>query len=248
MDCLTSFENSLLLDVTSPCTYSADIEPAYNGARRTYAPELCHDFATTFVRCAAGVIAHVKPAALFSFASHKSCSSCVSPICTDSTLRTFLCNATHELSLFGVTLLATSAISGGKVSFVAYRSELVEDILAKPEHREFLATFGHSTESVQTLMKSMRSRIFVFHARKAVFPHEIGLVLGYPLADVQGFMNGQSELFTGAWKVYDNTEETRFRLEQLKNAENHCKLRFYQGESLAQILSSYGNAEKYRVA
>ena len=83
MDCLTSFENSLLLDVTSPCTYSADIEPAYNGARRTYAPELCHDFATTFVRCAAGVIAHVKPAALFSFASHKSCSSCVSPICTD---------------------------------------------------------------------------------------------------------------------------------------------------------------------
>ena len=212
MDCLTSFENSLLLDVTSPCTYSADIEPAYNGARRTYAPELCHDFATTFVRCAAGVIAHVKPAALFSFASHKSCSSCVSPICTDSTLRTFLCNATHELSLFGVTLLATSAISGGKVSFVAYRSELVEDILAKPEHREFLATFGHSTESVQTLMKSMRSRIFAFHARKAVFPHEIGLVLGYPLVDVQGFMNGQSELFTGAWKVYDNTEETRFRL------------------------------------
>ncbi len=134
------------------------------------------------------------------------------------------------------------------MTFVAYRPELVEGILAKPEHCEFLATFGHSTESVQALMKSMRSKIFAFHARKAAFPHEIGLVLGYPLADVQGFMNGQSELFTGAWKVYDNTEETRLRLEQLKDAEDHCKLRFYQGESLAQILSSYGNAEKYQVA
>ena len=169
-------------------------------------------------------------------------------ICTDPTLRTFLCNATHELSLFGVTLLATSAISGGKVTFVAYRPELVEDILAKSEHCEFLAAFGHSTESVQALMKSMRSRIFAFHARKAAFPHEIGLVLGYPLADVQGFMNGQSELFTGAWKVYDNTEETRLRLERLKDAEDQCKHRFYQGESLAQILSSYGNTKKCQVA
>ena len=248
MDCLTSFENLSLLDVPSPYTYSADKKPVFNEGERTYTPELCHDFATTFVRCAAGVIAYVKPAALFSFASHKSCSSCASLICTDPTLRAFLCNATHELSLFGVTLLATSAISGGKVSFVAYRPELVEGILAKPEHCEFLATFGHSTESAQALMKSMRSKIFAFHARKAAFPHEIGLVLGYPLADVQGFMNGQSELFTGAWKVYDNTEETRLRLEQLKNAEDHCKLRFYQGESLAQILSSYGNAEKYQVA
>ena len=248
MDCLTSFENSSLLDVPSPYTYSADKKPVINEDARAYTPELCHDFATTFVRCAAGVIAYVKPAALFSFTSHKSCSSCTSLICTDPTLRAFLCNATHELSLFGVTLLATSAISGGKVTFVAYRPELVEGILAKPEHCEFLATFGHSTESVQALMKSMRSKIFAFHARKAAFPHEIGLVLGYPLADVQGFMNGQPELFTGAWKVYDNTEETRLRLEQLKDAEDHCKLRFYQGESLAQILSSYGNAEKYQVA
>ena len=248
MDCLTSFENSSLLDVPSPYTYSADKKPVFNEGKRAYAPELCHDFATTFVRCAAGVIAHVKPAALFSFASHKSCSSCASLVCTDPTLRSFLCNATHELSLFGVTLLATSAISGGKVTFVAYRPGLVEDILAKSEHCEFLAAFGHSTESVQALMKSMRSRIFAFHARKAAFPHEIGLVLGYPLTDVQGFMNGQSELFTGAWKVYDNTEETRLRLERLKDAEDQCKHRFYQGESLAQILSSYGNTKKCQVA
>ena len=84
MDCLTSFENSSLLDVTSPYAYSADKKPVFNEGARVYTPELCHDFATTFVRCAAGVIAYVKPAALFSFASHKSCSSCASLVCTDS--------------------------------------------------------------------------------------------------------------------------------------------------------------------
>ncbi len=59
MDCLTSFENSSLLDVTSPYAYSADKKPVFNEGARVYTPELCHDFATTFVRCAAGVIAHV---------------------------------------------------------------------------------------------------------------------------------------------------------------------------------------------
>ena len=248
MDYLTSTENLLLQSAVTPSTYVFDSVSSSTSARTIYTPELCHEFAATFVRCAAGVIVHMKPAALFSFTSHKLCNSCASVSCTSSTLRSFLCSATHELSLFGVTLLATSAISGGKVSFVAYRPALVEDILAKPEHREFLASFGHPTESVKALMKSMRSRIFAFHSKRCAFPHEIGLVLGYPLADVQGFINGQLELFTGAWKVYDNTSETRLRLELLKEAEEHCKHRFYQGESLAQILSSYGNTKKRQVA
>ena len=248
MDCLTSIEDSLLQGVVSPLTYVFDSTFSNTSARRIYDPKLCHEFAETFVRCAAGVIAQVKPAALFSFASRKSCDSCVSSSCISPMLRSFLCTATHELSLFGVTLLATSAISGGKVSFVAYRPSLVEDLLVKPEHKEFLASYGHPTESVKALMKSMRSRISAFHTKRCAFPHEIGLVLGYPLADVQGFINGQAELFTGAWKVYDNTSETRLRLELLKEAEKHCKHRFYQGESLTQILESYGNYKKCQVA
>lgn len=248
MDCPTSFKNSMLLDVASSRADSAAIEPVRNKNRRAYVPKLCYDFSTTFVRCAAGVITFDKPAALFSFTSYKSCNSCKSIVCSNPTLRAFLCGVTRELSMFGVTLLTTSAISGGKMSFIAYRTELVEDILAKPECCKFLADLGHHTESVQALMKSIRSRIFAYHAKKAAFPHEIGLVLGYPLADVQGFMKGQTEVFTSAWKVYDNSEETRLRLEQLKDAEAHCKFRFYQGESLVQILSSFSNAEKYQVA
>lgn len=43
MDCLTSFENSSLLDVTSPYAYSADKKPVFNEGARVYTPELCHD-------------------------------------------------------------------------------------------------------------------------------------------------------------------------------------------------------------
>lgn len=38
------------------------------------------------------------------------------------------------------------------------------------------------------------------------FPHEMGILLGYPVEDVEGFIinNGKNELYTGYWKVYDN--------------------------------------------
>ncbi len=43
-----------LLDVTL-CIFCR-IKPVFNEGARVYTPELCHDFATTFVRCAAGVM------------------------------------------------------------------------------------------------------------------------------------------------------------------------------------------------
>ena len=41
------------------------------------------------------------------------------------------------------------------------------------------------------------------------FPHELGLLLGYPAEDVRGFMGiGHKKcLYTGYWKVYEKPEE-----------------------------------------
>ena len=46
---------------------------------------------------------------------------------------------------------------------------------------------------------------------KGDFPHEIGLLLGYPPEDVIGFIEnrGQNPLYIGYWKVYSNLEECR---------------------------------------
>ena len=39
------------------------------------------------------------------------------------------------------------------------------------------------------------------------FPHEIGLFLGYPPADVRGFMEGKACKCTGLWKVFESDEK-----------------------------------------
>lgn len=45
-------------------------------------------------------------------------------------------------------------------------------------------------------------------ARRPCFPHEIGLFLGYPLEDVQGFIEncGKNYRLCGCWKVYGDPQ------------------------------------------
>jgi hypothetical protein len=62
------------------------------------------------------------------------------------------------------------------------------------------------------------------------FPHEMGLLLGYPTEDVEGFIThrGDACLFVGYWKVYAYKERKRKLFERFENAK----------ESLIQLLSS----------
>ena len=45
-------------------------------------------------------------------------------------------------------------------------------------------------------------------SRRPCFPHEIGLFLGYPLEDVQGFIEncGKNYRLCGCWKVYGDPQ------------------------------------------
>ena len=45
----------------------------------------------------------------------------------------------------------------------------------------------------------------------AEFPHEMGLLLGYPVEDVEGFIEnkGHNYLYAGYWKVYGHVEEKK---------------------------------------
>ena len=43
------------------------------------------------------------------------------------------------------------------------------------------------------------------------FPHEIGVLLGYPAEDVKGFVvnEGKNYLYSGYWKVYGDLSEAK---------------------------------------
>ena len=62
------------------------------------------------------------------------------------------------------------------------------------------------------------------------FPHEIGLFLGYPPEDVEGFIqepNGQK--YTGIWKVYGDVRSAGEFLKAIKNVQRSIAGSFSAG-------------------
>lgn len=66
------------------------------------------------------------------------------------------------------------------------------------------------------------------------FPHEIGIFLGYPLADVEGFMknNGKNYLISGYWKVYQDAPSAILMFQQYKKARDDAIQWILSGKSL----------------
>ena len=94
------------------------------------------------------------------------------------------------------------------------------------------------------------NRYRLYKAGQADFPHELGLILGYPLCDVIGFIknNGQNCLYCSYWKVYDNLSQTK------KVFEVYDKVRFQMvklveyGKSFKELVDMYTNYQVPRYA
>ena len=97
-----------------------------------------------------------------------------------------------------------------------YRQSALKDTLSDPEIQSFLDGYGYDACSccegcrsdccsIENCLKHLESRIIGRNENSEMrFPHEIGIFLGYPLADVSGFIknNGRNCKCIGTWKVY----------------------------------------------
>lgn len=99
----------------------------------------------------------------------------------------------------------------GRISVLLYRRERLSRYLASPEVRELLVSFGYEDTELSGVLERLSGRYQRHMEGGRMFPHEIGLVLGYPPEDVAGFIENKGENFTysGYWKVYGNPVEAR---------------------------------------
>lgn len=69
------------------------------------------------------------------------------------------------------------------------------------------------------------------------FPHEIGLFLGYPPEDVQGFIENKAEhyKFTGHWKVYGDEKKARKLFFQYKKCTAIYTEQWQSGKSIERL-------------
>ena len=96
-----------------------------------------------------------------------------------------------------------------------YREELLYPAITIGLRQQFLEKCGYSIAKEQmSSVLSLLGRRYRNYWITGEFPHEIGLFLGYPLTDVEGFIrnHGRNYLLCGMWKVYSRVQvaETAF--------------------------------------
>lgn len=89
--------------------------------------------------------------------------------------------------------------------------------------QNYLARFGYAADTgVQDFLNQIAAKI----AGGESFPHEIGIILGYPPEDIEGFKRYKGRNFKccGYWKVYGNAE----RAQKLFDAYTLCREKLMQ--------------------
>lgn len=91
------------------------------------------------------------------------------------------------------------------------------------------------------MLVELRSRYTQYKEEGAEFPHELGILLGYPPQDVSGFIEnkGRNFLYTGYWKVYGNVQESMNIFHMFNQARENVVRMLTSGVSIQNILTMH---------
>ena len=126
---------------------------------------------------------------------------------------------------------------GSRLLILVFRPAQLEQCLSQQDVRGTLAREGYPVETpldVGALLTHLCCRL-----EQKEFPHEIGLFLGYPVADVEGFRmhGGRNCKLSGCWKVYGDADYARHMFKQFLRCRQTLTRRLEGGLRLDQILT-----------
>ena len=113
-----------------------------------------------------------------------------------------------------------------------YRPQKLDKDLAHETAGRLLGDCGYPCRNANRCLARLRSRVNASEE----FPHEIGLFLGYPPEDVDGFINRHDEaVCTGLWKVYGDAEKARRTFEKYKKCTSVYIKKWHEGYTMERL-------------
>lgn len=98
-----------------------------------------------------------------------------------------------------------------RMTLLLFREKELLAYLNRKEVRETMQLFGYQTLRLIDIFEKLCARYQKYMSDHQSFPHELGLLLGYPVEDVVGFIKneGRNYLYSGYWKVYGDVARAR---------------------------------------
>jgi hypothetical protein len=129
------------------------------------------------------------------------------------------------------------------LQLLIYHKERLEQVFAEENNKQFLKTYGYELKSnlIETGIDTLSERYRQYHERSGRaeymdFPHEIGIILGYPIGDVEAFirLQGKNYIICGYWKVYYNTSKALTIFEEYKSVSKNALQMLSAGQSMRE--------------
>lgn len=117
-----------------------------------------------------------------------------------------------------------------------YRAHRLEADWQRPHVGAFLRRCGYGTLRAEQALDTLAARM----RHTGGFPHEIGLFLGYPLEDVQGFIDhgGQHCKCVGCWKVYGDVQAAQRQFARFAKCKRVYLKHLLGGRTVQQLTVS----------
>jgi len=115
-----------------------------------------------------------------------------------------------------------------------FRPSMLETLLSAEDIKLFLKSRGYDgCHDPDAYVHRLRHRL----CSEPGFPHEIGIFLGYPLGDVQGFIENQGRNFNlcGLWKVYGEERNAERLFARYKKCRKIYRALYENGRSVLTL-------------
>lgn len=128
-----------------------------------------------------------------------------------------------------------------KYTILLYRYHGLVCYLSRPETRKLLNRMGYYSKDIYELLYLFTLKYNRFISGKAGFPHEMGVFLGYPVEDVEGFIenDGKNFLCTGYWKVYKDAPAKTKLFKSFEQAKETMVTLMFYGFNIMEVLDIF---------
>lgn len=129
----------------------------------------------------------------------------------------------------------------GRVSYFVFDKQKLEALLEGKSIRRLFEKYGYRNFHIGYILMKFRKRYQAYMDGFEEFPHEMGLILGYPIEDVIGFIenDGRNFLYCGYWKVYSDLCKKKLWFQEYDSAKEMLANLLMDGANIEHIIYIY---------
>lgn len=128
-----------------------------------------------------------------------------------------------------------------RIVFFLYHKKQLQKHISENRQQHLMKQLGYAESNLEEIIKQLAGRYQCYMTFKQQFPHELGILLGYPHEDVEAFIKYQGKdcLCSGYWKVYSDVKLAKKIFKSYDKAKQMVLKMVANGMGVQEIIGKY---------